>query len=233
MRAERISDNRLLAALPRGDRRRVIAEGAQVDLACGDVLCEPGERIRHVYFPMDSFVSLVVRMKGHGTLEVGMVGDEGMLGVSLILGVNVSPLHCLVQGAGSALRMDAAPFRRELEHSRALHHALKRYLYVLHSQLAQTAACIRFHPIEARLARWLLVCHDRAHADAFPVTQESLAYMLGVRRVGVTNAACALRDRELIDYTRGQMTILRRAGLKRAACGCYEALNRTYDTVMA
>jgi CRP-like cAMP-binding protein len=210
-----------------------MAKGEQVNLAFAEVLCEPGDRIRYAYFPIDSFVSVVTAMKGHGTLEVGMVGDEGMLGIPLILGVNVSPLHCLVQGAGSALRLSAAGFRRELERNQALEHALKRYLYVLHSQLAQTAACLRFHLVEARLARWLLMSQDRAHADDFPVTQEFLAYMLGVRRVGVTRAASALRKRELIDYSRGQMTILHRAGLERAACGCYDAVNEMYDAVMS
>jgi CRP-like cAMP-binding protein len=233
MRSARdIQENRLLASLPRKDRQRVLLAGESVTFALADVLGEPGQRIRYVYFPADGFISLVTPMKGHGSLEVGMVGDEGMLGISLILGVNISPLHCLVQGAGSALRMSTAAFCRELAGSKALEQTLKRYLYVLQSQLAQTAACTRCHLVEARLARWLLMSQDRAHADAFPVTQESLAYMLGVRRVGVTKAATALRKRKLIDYRRGNMAILDRAGLKGAACGCYAAVNNAYDLIM-
>jgi CRP-like cAMP-binding protein len=206
--------------------------GERVSLALSDVLSEPGDRIQHVYFPTDSFISLVTP-EGNGSLEVGMVGDEGMLGISLILGVNIAPLRSLVQGAGSALRLSSAAFRRELLRSRALEQRLKRYLYVLQSQLAQTAVCTRFHLVEARLARWLLMCQDRAHADCFPVTQEFLAYMLGVRRVGVTKAASALRTRKLVDYSRGNITILDRVGLEAAACECYDVVNSAYDLIMA
>jgi len=223
----------LLASLPRRDRQRILMAGEQATLALADVLCKPQERIRHVYFPTAGFISLVAPMEGYGSLEVGMVGDEGMLGISLILGVNISPLHCVVQGAGSALRLSAAAFRRELARSDALEQTLKRYLYVLQSQLAQMPGCTRFHVVEARLARWLLMSQDRAHADAFPVTQEFLAYMLGVRRVGVTKAANALRKRKLIAYRRGNMAILDRPGLENAACGCYAAVKDAYDLIMA
>ena len=222
----------MLASLPRRDRQRILMAGEQATLALADVLCKPQERIRSVYFPTDGFISLVAPMEGYGSLEVGMVGDEGMLGISLILEVNISPLHCVVQGAGSALRLSAAAFRRELERSDALEQTLKRYLYVLRSQLAQMAGCTRFHVVEARLARWLLMSQDRAHADAFPVTQEFLAYMLGVRRVGVTKAANALRKRKLIAYGRGNMAILDRRGLEDVACACYAAVKDAYDLIM-
>jgi CRP-like cAMP-binding protein len=224
--------NRLLAALPHKNLEHLLANCDSIDLIFADILCLSGDRIRHVYFPTDSFISLVAPVDGNAGLEVGMIGSEGMFGIGLTLGVDVSPVHALVQGAGPALRMNVKRFRRELEHTPALQRGLNRYLYVLISQLAQTAACTRFHVVEARMARWLLMTRDRARADEFYLTQDFLSHMLGVRRVGVTNAAGSLQKRKLISYRRGVITILDVSGLEAAACGCYLADKKTYDRIL-
>jgi hypothetical protein len=224
--------NRILDALPRKEQQRFIAGCDPVELAFSDVLGEPGERVRHVYFPTNSYISLVSQIDRDARLEVALVGTEGMCGIGLVLGVNTSPLHLLVQGAGPALRMTAARFRRELPQNPALQLRLNRYIYVRLSQLAQTAACTRFHVVEARLARWLLMTQDRAYSHELHITHQLLAYMLGVRRVGITEAAGALQKRKLINYSRGIITVLNRRGLETASCGCYRADRETYERIM-
>jgi len=226
-------ENRLLADLPNIDRERLVASCEPVELGFGEILAEPGVPIGHVYFPVDCLIAVVAQIDDSARLAVGLIGDEGMFGVSLLLGVNVVPLSALVQGSGRALRAEAAPFQRELARNPALQRELKRYLYVLMAQLAQTAACIRFHVVEARLARWLLMTRDRTHSDTFHVTHEFLAYMLGVRRVGVTKAATALQDRRLIRYRRGNVTIVDREGLESASCPCYKSDRSSYARTMA
>lgn len=224
--------NLLLAALPSAERRKLITRCQPVKLAVADVLCEQGEPIPHVYFPMDSFVSLISSMNEHSSLEVGLIGAEGMLGISLVLGVNVAPASAQVQGAGSALRLDAAQFSRELERSPTLEQTLRRYLYVVMSQLTGAAGCTRFHHLEARLARWLLMTRDRASSDEFQLTHKLAAYVLGVRREGVTESASALQKRELIRYKRGTVTILDGPGLEAVACACYAAAMQIYARIM-
>ena len=221
-------ENHLIELLPRTDRQRLIAGCEPFPLVLADVLCERGEATRHVYFPTDGFISLVTTIDNHPGLEVGMVGREGMLGAQLALGVVLTPLRALVQGEGTAWRIGTGAFRREVAHSAALQRCMNRYLYVLMAQLAASAACLRFHLIGPRLARWLLMSQDRAHSDSFRVTHEFLAYMLGVRRVGVTVAAGALQHSGLIRYHRGEMTVLDRKGLEAAACDCYVADQKAY-----
>jgi len=223
------TQNSLLVALPYEDRRHFIEHSEQVELSLNDILCEPGEPIRYVYFPTDSVISLLARVNDHSSLEVGLVGNEGMLGIPLMLGVEFSSLQFIVQGSGSAWRMDATTFRRTLQRSPGLKLELNRYLYVLTSQLAQSAACNRFHVVEARLARWLLMIRDRVHSDQFHVTHQVLAHVLGVRRVGVTKAASSLQRKNLIGYSRGNVRILDSNGLEAASCGCYRTDKDTYD----
>jgi CRP-like cAMP-binding protein len=224
--------NDLIAALPRKDREHLLAGCERVELDFAAALYEPGDRIRHVYFPVEGFISLVTPQDDCTSLEVGLVGSEGMLGSTLMLGVDVSPLRALVQGAGMTLRMAAAPFRLELAHSAALQRELSRYLYVSIAQLAQLAACTHFHSLEARLARWLLMTHDRAHSDNFQLTHGLLAQMLGVRREGVTEAAGALQRRKLIRYRRGNITVVARDGLEAISCGCYRAGQDLYNRIL-
>ena len=213
--------NRLLAALPARDYGRLLDGLAPVTLTYGDILYEPGERMRHVYFPSNSLVSLLTVVDGHHALEVGLVGCEGMLGTRLALGIGASPVRALVQGTGSAMRMTAARFLRELQRSPALRQAVLRFTDSLMTQITRTAGCNRFHRIEARLARWLLMTRERLPSNEFHLTQEFLADMLGVRRVGVTAAASALRRRKLIHYRRGDITILDQKALEAASCSCY------------
>ncbi len=229
----RLAVNRLLDGLPASDLRRIVAGCETVELTFAEVLYTPGERLRHVYFATRGFISLVMPVDESASLEVGLVGNEGMFGIPLALGIDVSPLRAVVQGAGSALRMGAAHFCRELGRSRALQREIDRYVFVHLSQLAQTAGCTRFHVVEARLARRLLMTQDRAHADAFHITQEFLAFMLGVRRVGITKAASSLQKRGLIRYSRGNIIVLDRRGLKAASCGCYKSDRESYDRILA
>lgn len=225
--------NQLIQGLPRKLRERLLARCERVDLVFGEILCEANEPFGHAYFPLTGFISLVATVDDHEPLEMGLIGNEGMLGATITLGVDVVPLRGVVQGAGSALRMSAARFRAELRDSTDLLRVINRYLYVLMAQLSQTAACTRFHDVPARLARWLLMTHDRAHGDHFYLTHTFLADMLGVRRSGITIAAGDLQRRELISYTRGQITILDRRGLEAASCECYDAVTRDYAQVFA
>jgi len=221
--------NRLLAALPRKDYQRLLTGLEPVTLIFGEVLYETGKPIRNVYFPGDSLVSLLTPVEGHMALETGLVGREGMLGVPLALGIKTSPVCALVLGAGTALRMTSARFRSEHGKYGPLHKELSRYIHERMVQITQTAACNRFHPVEGRLARWLLMTRDRMGTNHFRLTQELLANMLGVLRVAVTKAAGALQQRKLISYRRGNISILDERGLEAASCRCYRVVKDMHD----
>lgn len=216
--------NHLLDGLPARTRLSIYHECELRELSFGEVLAEPGDRIHDVYFPTSSFISLVATVAGGATLEVALIGNEGMFGLPLVLGAVTSPLRAQVQGSGGAWRMQGAHFRRVLAQHPALRQRLNGYVHRLISQLAQTAACTCFHVLEARLAQWLLLTHDRAHADRFYLTHAMLADILGVRRSGVTTAAGVLARRQLIQYSRGSITIIDRKGLEAASCGCYQQM---------
>ncbi len=226
------AENRLLATLPARERKRLLDRCVLVHLPFGAVLGKRGQPTRQVYFPHDCFISLVTAIEGEPGLEVGMVGNEGMLGAQLALGVSRGLFDASVQGAGTASCIDAAAFRREIAASKSLQRAMQRYVYVLMAQFATSAACTRFHKLGPRLARCLLMSQDRAHSSSFRLTHEFLACMLGVRRVGITRAAGDLQRSELIRYHRGEISVLDRAGLEEAACGCYEADRRAYERTM-
>jgi CRP-like cAMP-binding protein len=220
--------NRLLAALSRKDYQRLLPALESVELAFGEILYEPGAKIRHVYFPNDCFVSLLTSVDAHRAAEVGLVGYEGMVGVPVALGMEVSPFLAVVQGGGTAMRMRTADLRLEFSRSVGLQRELFHFTHLLMTQIAQTAACNRFHVVSQRLARWLLMTRDRVNSNEFRITQEFLARMLGVRRVGVTVAASSLQKRKLISYSRGTINITDQRGLAAASCGCYKTVKDIY-----
>jgi len=225
-------ENRLVATLAAPDRQRLLADFEQVELHSAEVICGSGERLSHVYFPTEGIISLVTTLRDGSRLEVGSIGHEGMLGSSLVLGVNTSAQHAMVQRPGMAWRLGASAFQHHLRKNITLRRLLNCYVYVLMGQLAQTTACSHYHQVRARLARRLLMTRDQARGNEFHVTQEFLAHMLGVRRVGVTNAANSLREEGLIDYRRGAITILDGAALELASCACYRGANDMYERAL-
>lgn len=220
--------NLLLAGMTLDEQAWTLEQCELVELVTGDILCESDEPYTHAYFPLKGVIALVTIMGRYRPLEMGLIGNEGMLGATLALGVETAPMRAVVQGSGTAWRITNKRFKQELLTDPGLRLTIHRYLYVLLTQFAQSAACTHFHEIEPRLARWLLMTHDRAHADHFYLTHEVLATMLGVRRSGITIAAGALQQRGLIHYVRGDIRILDRPGLEVAACGCYVSLIADY-----
>jgi len=216
------ASNRLLASLPAEDLQHLESLCEAVEVEVGDLLFEPGETVRFVYFPVDALVSLLAVAEGRMTLEVGSVGREGMIGASVALGHDQAQVRAVVQRAGRILRVGASDFCAEFSRNEALQHLLHRYTDNLLAQAIQIAVCSRFHVLEARLARSLLITRDRLQSEKFHLTHEFLAHALGVRRVGVTKAASALQNQKLITYSRGNIEILDSAGLEAVSCRCYE-----------
>lgn len=221
--------NRLLATLPKNEYKRLLPGLKPINLTFGEVLYEPGETIKHIYFPTDSIVSLLAATADTSGLEVGMIGNEGMAGLPVFMGVNVSPTRALVHCGGSAMRMMSATARLEANRLGCLHRLLHRYSHSLLTQVSQSSACNRFHSVEARLARWLLMTADRLDADGFRLTQDFMSSMLGVRREGVNKAAGALQAEKLIRYSRGTIAIVDRRGLEAKSCVCYALLKAEAD----
>jgi CRP-like cAMP-binding protein len=224
--------NRLLALLPPGDFGRLAPHLRPGPLTLGMCLQEPDQPIETVWFPETGMVSMLARLEAGDVLEVGVIGREGLVGLPVVLGVDIALTEATVQLPGNALIMRAAALKEQLQQGGALWPLLLRYVHAAHAQVAQTAACNGRHTVEQRLARWLLMAHDRAEGDDLALTQELLSHMLGVRRAGVTVAAGILQRAGLIDYAHGRITIRDRAGLEATSCECYRAVATLFDQLL-
>jgi CRP-like cAMP-binding protein len=224
--------NHLLAALPDGDFARIAAHLELMPMRLGDVLYESGARMRHVYFPTTSIVSLLYVMADGASAEIAVVGNEGMLGISLFMGGETTPSRAVVQSAGHAYRLKAELLKDEFGRFGPTMHLLLRYTQALITQMAQTAVCNRHHTVDQQLCRWLLLSLDRLSSNDLTMTQELIANMLGVRREGVTEAAGKLQEAGLISYRRGRITVLDRAGLEARSCECYQVVKTEFDRLL-
>ncbi|HEY3024578.1 MAG TPA: Crp/Fnr family transcriptional regulator [Pyrinomonadaceae bacterium] len=218
--------NKILRAVPQAEFDRIDSKLHPVALKYGKTVYLPEQEIEHVYFVTEGVVSLLASLEAGATVEAGVIGSEGIVGFPVVLGANSTPHQALVQGAGTAMKMPANELKVEFKRGGMLHDLILQYTNKLFIQVAQTAACNRVHKVEERLARWLLLMHDRTQGDEFTLTQEFISRMLGVRRAGVSVAASGLRKERLIDYRRGVVTILNRKGLEGAACECYRTAKK-------
>lgn len=220
--------NRLIAGLPARQRQVMLTTCEPVVLLFGTTLCEPDELLEYIFFPLSCLISLVASTSDHQPLGVAMIGNEGVLGATLVLGIDTERLRAVVYGSGACLRMPVAQLLRILRESPGLERSLKRYSFVTMGQLLRTATCNSFHEVEMRLARWLLMTDDRTSSEPFPLTHQCLADLLGVQRSAVTIAAGKLQRKKLIEYVRGQVSIVSRKGLELIACECYELQIKDY-----
>ena len=230
---QRPTENRILASLPADEYERLQPYFEEVKLHIGEILSYPGEKIEYVYFPLQSTVSVVALTEDGTQCEVGVVGNEGMFGLPIVLGTETAPLQAIVQVADGAIRMKADSFRAEVGSCPKLYKNLLRYAQAFYVQTAQAAACNRLHHIDDRLARWLLMCQDRAKSSDLELTHEFMATMLGVRRAGISEAAKRLQDEKLIEYRRGRVHILDRRGLEEYSCECYGIVRREYERLLS
>jgi CRP-like cAMP-binding protein len=224
--------NHLLAALPGSDYERLEPHLELIPMKLGDVLYESGSKMRYVYFPMTSIVSLLYVMEDGASAEIAIVGNEGILGISLFMGGDTTPSRAVVQSGGHGVRLKAELLKSEFGRFGPTMHLLLRYTQALITQMAQTAVCNRHHSVDQQLCRWLLLSLDRLATNELSMTQELIANMLGVRREGVTEAARKLQDASLIRYRRGRITVLDRPGLEARSCECYEVVKKEFDRLL-
>ncbi len=225
-------ENRLLAALPREEYQHLVPYLERVSFDLGEVIYESGETLDHIYFPTTSIVSLLYMMLDGSSAEMGLAGNEGVVGIALFMGGDTMPNRAVVQSAGGALRMKANVLQREFALGSQFQRLLLRYTQALITQISQTAVCNRLHSVEQQLCRWLLLSHDRVKANDLVMTQELIADMLGVRREGVTVAAGRLQDDGAISYIRGHIKILDRPKLETIACECYKVVKDEFDRLL-
>jgi len=225
--------NHLLSALPPADLERLLPHLELVPMPLGEALYESGGRLQHVYFPTTSIVSLLYVMEDGASAEIAVVGNEGILGISLFMGGETTPSRAVVQSAGYGYRMKAQVLKQEFNRAGPVMHLLLRYTQALITQMAQTAVCNRHHSVEQQLCRWLLLSLDRLASDELSMTQELIANMLGVRREGVTEAAGKLQRAGLIRYSRGRITVLDRPGLEKEVCECYAVVKKEFDRLLS
>lgn len=227
-----LPQNQLLAVLPQDVWQRLAPQMEAVDMPLGQVLCESGSTLKHVYFPVTSIVSLLYVMENGASAEIAVVGNEGIVGISLFMGGDSMPSRVVVQSAGRGLRLKAQLLKEEFNLGGPVMHVLLRYTQALITQMAQTAVCNRHHALEQQLCRWLLLSLDRLSSNELLMTQELIANMLGVRREGVTEAALKLQKLGLISYSRGRILVLDRAGLEARTCECYAVVKKEYDRLL-
>jgi CRP-like cAMP-binding protein len=224
--------NRLLVALPRDEHDRLLPNLEKVSLPLREILYEADGPISHVFFPLNGVVSLVIIVEGDIALEVGTIGNEGMVGTPIFLGSESSPTRAISQVAGEALRLDVKIFQKEMRRRGSLHDLVQRYTQAMINQISQSTVCNHRHSVAKRMCRWLLMSHDRVGADEFLLTHEFLAQMLGVRRPTVTAVACRLQKAGLISYHRGRIHVLDRKGLEAASCECYQVVMNELDRLL-